>query len=336
MDMLKDGLIKQIAGILLLVVFTLSPNYAWSVDERHDGPGRLPDLIDQSDFIMVAEFSKEESQDDSPLMKKIHFSLVKGLMGDPIPQFVILTTSYKRIRYAILQGAERILLFLKETEDGKIELTFKDSAIRLEGNDSGVEEIVERYIAIRRSTDRKKLLKSFIFENLSTSHSDYIKETLAEDFWGSVEGRRNFKLSEEEHRIIIDAALASQSAKTTEPLCLVLDSTNSDQVVDGCLHSLLNTDGGGPYRLAGVIAKRKKLLDRFLLKLQREENKGKLSQRMSQLYLVPDDVLIPKLRELWTKNPVSRSVVEGHLKMSARTEKKDALLNEFKEKKRSD
>ena len=316
--------------VMLILLILVTPLNVLGIKEAYNGPGRLPDLIDTSDHIVIAECIQEITDQTSPGLKHIEFSSVTSIKGGAISTPIILTLNSKRVSYRILHDAKRILLFLAVNEAGQIGLTNKDSCIRLEGADLEITDFIKRYIEIHNHEHRNSLLYEFIFETLDEMSSDYLKENLAEDLWSLTEGRRGITFDGKQRHTVVNTLLASQSTRITEPLFLVLDAINSDDVNECFIHTLFHTENSRSiqYRLPPVLAKRKELLKACISQLEDQSDPKIIGKAISHLYLVKDAELLPALRTLSERNASSRPVIKNFLQKSGMSQGRAAFLKE--------
>lgn len=296
-------------------------------------PGRLVNLLDESDYIVVAKCEKDQSAERGAL-RILDFTIVEQIKGENMLKNLSMGLNPRYYPYEILYDGKPVLLFLRH-ENNRFYPVQPSSCFQIKAPNLDIAAKVKEYIRINSFSDvnRRVLLKrEYIFNNLVSVGDSFIKENVAEDLWEIIQNSKLFKLTEKDVDIIVNAILNSQSYKITQPLCLVLDVSGSEKVVEACLHSLLKTESlfrDVNYRLAPIVAKRKALATGLIKEAFNEQNSRRIWAIITQLYMTPDKEFVHLMEKLWHANRVSRPLIRDLLGRSSSSDERKALLNKL-------
>ena len=121
------------------------------------------------------------------------------------------------------------------------------------------------YLTIQAITDkgaRVAALKLYFLENLLGEDSSF-KQHMAEQLQLLVHQHPDLSFTSDDVNLISQAVMETKSHLVAVPLCLVLEATISDKVVEACRHTLLETDllESTDSRLVGIVAKHEPLIE---------------------------------------------------------------------------
>jgi hypothetical protein len=314
----RQGLCISV-GLLPALVGALS---AFASLYDNSGPGRLSELISQSDYIVVA--SCVRTQAIHITIHTLDFAVQKQIKGK-LDSFTLQLGSHLSPVFSTATGSHPSLMFLKTGPDGKPDLTSFVSVIPLDARDAGLPSIISRELEINAmpaGPQRDATLQRFILPLLSTGGNSYTEESLAEDLLDLCRNR-NVRLSHSELELISRVATNTDAYKVALPLSLVLDQQNSPLAAAACLHVLLDTDESkkdGWYRLAPVLAKREDLRESYVQKIEQTQDSTQVGSMLTQLSAVDPATLNSLYERLWRSNPAARQVIQHVLTHTATPE----------------
>jgi hypothetical protein len=279
------------------------------------GPGRLSDLIRDSDFVVVA--SCVSTQAIRPLVYDAQFSVRKQIKGH-LDSFTLVLSERVSQGFGLMTGSHPLLYFLKTGPDGKPELTTSVSFVSIEGGDAALPSIISRELEINAMPDgatRDAALEHFIIPILATGSGAYTQQSLAEDLLDLCRDH-HVRLSRPELALVSSRATNSESYNVALPLTLLLDQQNAPQAGQACRHLLLDTDPleqGGWSRLAPVLASRADLLESYVEKIEQTHDTTRLGFMLMLLYQVDPGTLDSIYERLWRTNPATRTEIQNVL-----------------------
>jgi len=322
--------ILAVSGFLLLAGSGIAA--ASAVDLTGGYPGRLTRLIRQSTVIAVAASETPEDYRRANLRLR----LVRVLKGNPRAEVVEFRVFTKGNLYRTLHDAERALLFLKEGDDGKLIPTNRNSYIRLDGENAGLETEIEEYLRLQPNRYRTKAgrqaFREFAVEKIAASRSEYFRRNMVADLFVISSGVQPGFFTEQNTATLAEAALAETSFSVAAPLCDILDWLGSDRTDECILHALTDipvTGESTSLRLAAVIAKRKALIQKLPARLGTMKDPRRIRQAVRHLQKLPEEDLRPCLRSLWQNSPPSRGTIRRLLGNRSASEEQRAFLREL-------
>lgn len=315
---------KFAAGILILLWACAC---VFASDNASDGPGRLSDLVRDSDFIVVASCVKTQSVDVA--LYTLDFSVRKNIKGD-LKSFTLQLNARSSPVFNTATGPHPSLMFLKNRAGATPDLTTLDSVVSLAGGDAGLPAIIAREMEIRAMPEgsrRNTALKNFLLPLIASSPDTYTKESLSEDLLDLCKAHKmNFTPSE--LASLFHSATNTDDYKVAVPLALVLDHQNAPQADAAALHVLTDTDEvtkDYSFRLAPVLAKRASLREEYVRKIEQTKDSASVGLMLTELYQVDTSALDPIYERLWKNNPATRTEISHALKQSV-TPEHDQLL----------
>jgi len=315
------------AAILAALVLLWPGVRAVAWESEYSGPGRLSQLMSESDFIVVASCVRTQSV--QTLVYTLEFDVRKPLKGD-LTSFTLQLNERGSPVFDIVTAPHPFLVFLKRGADGKPDLTSFQSAVALDARDASLPAVISKELeinALPAGSARRAALRRFILPLLATGGESYTQESLAEDMLDLC-ANRSVRLSPPELALVFHTATNTDSYKVALPLALVLAQQDAPQADAACLHVLLDTDALAQdhwFRLAPALAKRPSLRESFIQKTEQTRDIRRVGLMVTQLYQVEPAALDAIYERLWRNNPSAHADIQRVLQQSS-TPAHDALL----------
>lgn len=193
----------------------------------------------------------------------------------------------------------------------------------------GSDDQFAQYLTIQAMADesaRVAASKSYFLDNLLGEDS-YFKQHMAEQLQLLVHLHPDLRFTLGDVDLISQAVMETKSHLVAVPLCLVLEATKSDEVVEACRHSLFETDllESTDSRLVGIVAKHESLVEALVEQAIITKEQDRLNLILLQLTGVPDDILLPAMERLWRANSVARPLIKANLGFAPSPAREDLL-----------
>jgi hypothetical protein len=315
---------KALQGAFILLCASVA---AFANEDVYTGPGRLSELVRESDFIVVASCVKTQAVEAS--LYTLDFAVRNAVKGD-LKTFTLQISERNSPVFYTMTAPHPALVFLKNGAGGKPELTTFASAVQLDAGDTGLPAVLSREMEIRSmpaGSKRNTALQRFILPLLATGGNSYTGESLAEDLLDLCHEHGN-RLTAPELALVSRVATNTDYYKVALPLALVLAEQDAPQADAACLHALVDTDvltKDHSFRLAPVLAKRPNLRESYIRKIEQAQDSTQAGHMLTQLYLVDQATMDPIYERLWHNNAATRKEIGFSLKQSG-TPGHDQLL----------
>lgn len=321
--------------LALIAVVLMVSNSPLAADRIDFPPGGLWFWCDQAAVIAEGTVVMEKESAPAPAgVLNVSFKVSAILKG---PQSLLGDTGSVQVDHISAQrpgidGAKKVLVFLDLDKDDKLKIHTRTSMVAIDDTGPAALAAVRKYIAL----DTKDRLEFMINQLSEVKHRDF-QASAALVLDTMIYGQSHASLSKEQEKKIAESATQTPSSVIAMRLGRVLHQINSSATDKACIHAIFGAKEDrsfdGFMGLTDVIASRHSLSDKIIEKLFQEKDQRLIQGVIRAAYKVPDDRLLPKLRELVKANPVSKQYVLPILTSpGSTTEARQVLARELKNK----
>lgn len=296
----------------------------WGIDEMPMGPGRISELVESSEYILIAECQEDVPSRHGSLLRIIKLAVIRKLKGKEQLSTVTFRVLQETEAYGLLRRG-KVILFLRKYDADVPWQNSRFETLRLAGPDLALGDQIERYIRLAGLEDREARhaqLKRFVIENLRVPDGATMKPYAAQLLVELSRDEKGFGLTEDERNAVAEAALASTALDVVDLLSAALDPSGSAKTADVALHAVglaLKAEGRGRYcpHLPVLVGKHQRLFDGVVAEALRCEEPGRLGFLIGLLHGTPEQAGAVALRRLWIANASARPVIRHQISFEA-------------------